>query len=273
MNIQIKTNFLISFLLLSIIASCSLSPGMHMEVNKSNWFSENDYDFVYIESVNQAIKIEPISALIESKNNQDPYYIGIGDQIHITVWGLPEVFPVNNSNSELSSRRVDNNGNIFFPYIGVIKAEGKTKSQLRLDLVNKLSKFFTDPQLDISIVGFNSQKIYILGEVTSPSRVDLNDTPLSLSDALGEVKGLNTNTSDAAKVFIFRQPQDGNLPMIYKADLSSPSGFLDSNNFYLVNNDIIYVNSKGTIRWNRVISQFFPFSTFLNSIDNLSNSN
>ena len=41
---------------------------------------------------------------------------------------------------------------------------------------------------------------------------------------------------------------------------------------YLKNEDIIYVNAKGTTRWNRVISQFFPFSTFLNSIDNLVNS-
>ena len=41
---------------------------------------------------------------------------------------------------------------------------------------------------------------------------------------------------------------------------------------YLSDNDIVYVNSKGTTRWNRVISQFFPFSSFLNSVDNLVNS-
>ena len=38
---------------------------------------------------------------------------------------------------------------------------------------------------------------------------------------------------------------------------------------YLKDNDVIYVNAKGTTRWNRVISQFFPFSSFLNSVDNL----
>mgnify|MGYP006228273447 CR=1 FL=1 len=37
----------------------------------------------------------------------------------------------------------------------------------------------------------------------------------------------------------------------------------------LSDNDIVYVNAKGTTRWNRVISQFFPFSSFLNSVDNL----
>ena len=38
-----------------------------------------------------------------------------------------------------------------------------------------------------------------------------------------------------------------------------------------MNNDIVYVNASGTARWNKVISQFFPFSSFLNSIDNLTN--
>ena len=57
--------------------------------------------------------------------------------------------------------------------------------------------------------------------------------------------------------------------MIYRADISSPAGFLSANQFYLQDKDIVYVNAKGTARWNRVISQFFPFSSFLNSVDNL----
>ena len=93
--------------------------------------------------------------------------------------------------------------------------------------------------------------------------------PLSLSEALGQANGLNTNTSDASNVFIIRQAKLDQIPRIFKADLSSPSGFIDAGNFYLNDNDIIYVNAKGTTRWNRVISQFFPFSSFLNSINNL----
>ena len=57
--------------------------------------------------------------------------------------------------------------------------------------------------------------------------------------------------------------------MIFYANLKTPSGFLEAGNFFLINNDIVYVNSSSTARWNKVISQFFPFSTFLNSIDKL----
>ena len=55
--------------------------------------------------------------------------------------------------------------------------------------------------------------------------------------------------------------------------MSSPAGFIAAGNFYLSDNDVVYVNAKGTARWNRVISQFFPFSSLLNSLDNLSDSN
>ena len=68
---------------------------------------------------------------------------------------------------------------------------------------------------------------------------------------------------------MIRQSNSNNDPEIFYADLSSPSYFIDAGKFYLMDNDIVYVNSNGTARWNKVISQFFPFSSFLNSVDNL----
>ena len=94
--------------------------------------------------------------------------------------------------------------------------------------------------------------------------------PLSLSEALGQANGLNTNTSDASNVFIIRQAKLDQIPRIFKADLSSPSGFIDAGNFYLNDNDIIYVNAK-KVQQDGIESfhNFFPFSSFLNSINNL----
>ena len=205
----------------------------------------------------------------ELKKNLDTYKIGRGDQLFVTVWGLPDVFPLTGGiNSELNTRRVDSNGNIFFPFVGLILAEGKTQDGLRKDLTLQLSKMFKNVQLDVAIAGFNSQKVYLLGEITTPKTINLTDIPLSLANAIGESKGLNTNTSEGEDVFVIRQIPNQD-PQIFRVDLSSPAGFLSAGNFYLVANDIVYVNAKGTTRWNRVISQFFPFSSFLNSVDNL----
>lgn len=247
-----------------ILQSCALSPGMHMDRSE-----------IYIDSLDTTINIETISNYLENKSDNSLasiYRIGNGDQISITVWGFPEIFPLTNISADQNLRRVDSNGNIYFPYVGLIKARGKTQNELRNDISRALSNFFNDPQLDVSIARFNSQRIYLLGEITDPTKINLTDIPLSLSDALGQARGLNTNTSDGSEVFIIRQGIDKLKPRIYRADLSSPAGFLEASNFYMQDRDIIYVNAKGTTRWNRVISQFFPFSSFLNSIDNLSSS-
>lgn len=256
----------LSFHLINLffLSSCALSPGMFMS-SSNNWSGEN---VVFIDVLDRSIQIESISKEISSKKNEDFYRIGKGDQLSVTIWGLPEIFPLSAISADLNTRRVDSNGNIFFPFVGLILAEGKTQDELRRDLTNELSKMFKNIQLDLTIINFNSQSVYLLGEVTIPRQINLSDIPLSLSDAIGLSRGLNTNTSEGEDVFVIRQIPNQE-PRIFRVDLSSPAGFLSAGKFFLADNDIIYVNAKGTTRWNRVISQFFPFSSFLNSVDNL----
>ena len=192
MNTKKKISFIILFL---IINGCSLSPGMHMDT-KSSWLDESKY--VYIDSLEKKIKLIGIS---ETPNlfykNDYVYKIGVGDQIAVTIWGLPEIFPINNISADQNLRRVDANGNIFFPYAGLIEAKGSTQDELRNNLTNRLSKYFTDPQIDVTVARFNSQQVFVLGEVTKPIKINITDIPISLSNAIGESFGLNTNTAAA----------------------------------------------------------------------------
>ena len=253
--------------LLTFISGCSLSPGMHLDTS-SSWLDESKY--VYIDSLKKSVKLTNISATNDASYKNDYVYkIGVGDQIAVTVWGLPEIFPVINVSADQNLRRVDANGNIFFPYAGLVKASGKTQDELRDAVTRGLSEYFTDPQIDVTIARFNSQQVFVLGEVTRPKKINISDIPISLSNAIGESFGLNTNTAEASEVFIIRQNGEVDNPLIFHANLENPSSFIEAGNFYLQNNDVVYVNASGTTRWNKVISQFFPFSSFLNSIDNL----
>ena len=267
MNMKIIASFLLIFL----ISSCSsLAPGMFMDSSKDR---SNNSDFVVLDPENNTkIYLEKLSySLIESLEPIKPYKVGIGDKLSITVWGLPDIFPMYNVSTDNNLRAVNTDGSIFFPYVGSIQAYGKTQVELRKEITEKLGKFFNDPQLDVSIASFVSQKIYILGEVTRPQKLSITETPISLTDALGLVNGLNTNTSSAREVFVIRQAENANPPRIFQANLSTPASLILADEFYLKSQDIIYVNASGTTRWNRVISQFFPFSSFLNSLDNLQN--
>lgn len=265
MNMKRKTSLL---LFLFLINGCSLSPGMHMDT-RSSWV--NDSKYIYIDSIKKTVKLVNITQTSNvSQQRSNIYKIGVGDQIAVTVWGLPDIFPINNISVDQNLRRVDANGNIFFPYAGLIEAKGKTQDELRNSLTNRLSKYFNNPQIDVAIARFNSQQVFVLGEVTKAIKINITDIPISLANAIGESSGLNTNTAAASEVFIIRQSQAGDDPLIFHANLQNPSSFIEAGKFYLTNNDIVYVNSSGTTRWNKVISQFFPFSAFLNSVNNLS---
>ena len=262
----IKKKISLIIILMSVNA-CSLSPGMHMET-KNSWSDESKY--VYIDSLDRDVRLTEISETLDTSYKKNYVYkIGIGDQIAVTIWGLPEIFPITNISTDINLRRVDANGNIFFPYVGLIQAKEKTQDELRNNITVRLAEYFTDPQVDVTIARFNSQQVFVLGEVTKPIKLNISDIPISLSNAIGESFGLNTSTSAASEVFIIRQNTNGDDPLIFHANLKNPSSFIEAGNFYLENNDIVYVNASGTARWNKVISQFFPFSSFLNSVDNL----
>ena len=264
-NMIMKMKVSAIILIILFIQGCALAPGMQLETERKknrDYINYGDDQIVYVEDLSTDI-------LQNLSEENKIYKLGVGDRVNITVWGLPEVFPLAGVNSDINSRVVVSDGTFFFPYAGNVYAEGLSASQIRENLTNKLEVFFNEPQVDVTVTGFQSQRIYVLGEVARPQKISLTQTPLSLADALGLVNGLNNNTSNSSEVYVIRQASGNGLPRIFRADFSSPATFLNASSFYLASQDIIYVNANGTARWNRVISQFFPFSSFLNSVDNL----
>lgn len=245
------------------LCSCALTPGMYFSGIKNS----DEGQYITVEGIDSKVMVKDISDKNSKGFNNFSYRIGNGDRLYVKVWGMQDIFPTSSGSGNLNLQTVDSNGNIFFPYAGIVETKGKTTSELRDFIKLKLSKNFNDPQIDVSVIEFNSQKVYVLGEVNRPVRLNLKDTPMSLSDAIGEAKGIDTRTSEGREIFVIRQPDQGNPYVIYRANIGSPSGFLHANEFYLANNDIVYVNAKGITRWNRVITQFFPFSSFLSNIN------
>ena len=266
MIMKMKMKASITILTILFIQGCALAPGMQLETERKkdrDFINYGDDEIIYVEDLSTDI-------FRDLAEENKIYKLGVGDRVNITVWGLPEVFPLAGVNSDINSRVVVSDGTFFFPYAGNVIAKGRSASQIREDLTNKLEVYFNEPQVDVTVTGFQSQRIYVLGEVARPQKISLTQPPLSLTDALGLVNGLNNNTSNSSEVYVIRQADGINgLPRIFRADFSSPATFLNASSFYLAPQDIVYVNANGTARWNRVISQFFPFSSFLNSVDNL----
>ena len=87
----------------------------------------------------------------------DPtYVIGPSDELNISVWDqvqLTRTVPV----------RPD--GMISLPLINDVQAAGKTPSQLRVTITEKLTSFVKDPQVTVIVTQMNSQRVYVLGQV------------------------------------------------------------------------------------------------------------
>ena len=90
----------------------------------------------------------------------DPNYV-IGDQdvLDVSVWKEPEV-------SRVVPVRPD--GKISLPLLNDVQAAGLTPSQLAAEITDSLKKYVTSPQVTVIVTTINSQRVYILGEVTRP---------------------------------------------------------------------------------------------------------
>ena len=115
--------------------------------------------------------------------NQKDYLMGPEDVIDITVWGhddLKRVLPISLE------------GTITFPLIGEVKAIGKSTQELEKEMAVKLGDgYLIKPQITISVKEYNSQKIFVMGEVNKPGTYPItkeNNLVYLLSQAGGPTK-------------------------------------------------------------------------------------
>ena len=117
----------------------------------------------------------------------EDYRIGAEDLLQTNVYEQPDLSSV---------LKVGSDGNISFPLLGRIKAEGFTVTELEMELEKKLSDgFLVNPQVSILIKEYRSRKIYVLGGVGKPGIYELRKS-ITLLEAISRAGGL---VSDAAQ--------------------------------------------------------------------------
>lgn len=125
---------------------------------------------------------------------------------------------------------------------------------------------------DGDAIHVNSQsrnKVYVLGEFGKIEPVAIPEQGLSLAHVLGESNGLNSNTANAAKVYIVRDNPKHQYTNIYYVDMQSITSLALASRFDMQANDILYVDPTGLARWNRIISAILPSTSAINVISGI----
>jgi polysaccharide export outer membrane protein len=138
----------------------------------------------------------------------DPnYVIGAQDVLDINVWKEPDV-------SRTVPVRPD--GKISLPMLNDVQAAGLTPAQLAAQITESLKKYVTSPQVTVIVTTINSQRVYILGEVTRPGAFPLIPG-MSVLQALSSAGGF-TQFAKVKNIFVRRieNGKETKYPFNYK---------------------------------------------------------
>jgi polysaccharide export outer membrane protein len=165
-------------------------------------------------SAKPARGLEPVdlSGLVSMK--VPTYRVGAQDVLLATVWDHPEIsLPMGPNRSDASyGNLVDEGGYIFFPYVGRIKVAGMTTGEVREALTNQLAKSLRNPQVDVKVLVYRSQKIYVGGEVRNPAVYTVTDVPFTLAEAVNRAGGF-LPTADDSRLLLTRGNQTWKLDL------------------------------------------------------------
>lgn len=140
-----------------------------------------------------------VSAVQATDSSQ--YKLSSGDVIRINVFGEPDL-----SFDEL---RLTDAGTFSYPFIGEVKAKGKTASEIEQTLVEALKgDYLVNPRISVSVLKY--REFYISGEVKTPGGYPYQPG-LTLRRAAALAGGL-TERASSKRITIIRDADPSRTP-------------------------------------------------------------
>lgn len=135
------------------------------------------------------------------------YVIGADDMLQISVWKEPDL---------TESLPVRPDGKISMPLLNDVTAAGLTPTQLADSISTKLKKYIADPRVTVVVTAMNSQRIYVMGEVSHTGTMVLqpNMTVLQALASAGFTQFANTKG-----IYVLRMEngKQQKIPVPYRA--------------------------------------------------------
>lgn len=167
------------------------------------------------------------------------------------------------TNSQQQTYLVDNEGNINFPILGKLPVAGKSRAELTELLTYRIAQDVINPIVNIRIVNY---KITVLGEVNKPGSYTIEGERITIPEALG-LAGDMTIYGKRKDIIILREVDGKNE---YKTIDLTTIASLDSDYYYLKQNDVVYVQPNNaqvqSSKFNRNASVYVSVASLLISV-------
>lgn len=191
--------------------------------------------------------------------------IRVGDQLRIvrTSGEVPSISAFTaNSIYELSLYTVMNDGTFQYPFIGTVKAEGKTPSQLADEIRGRQIDFYREPRVTVNINQSPGNTVFVGGAVRTPSPLPFPAAP-TLEQAIIGAGGIMMN-ADSRSVALLRLDEQGQYKTYFIDYAKLMQGGIEGRMAVaLQRGDVIFVPKSGI--GNRVegvelyMNQLIPF--------------
>ncbi|MBZ2188152.1 polysaccharide biosynthesis/export family protein [Alcanivorax sp. JB21] len=218
---------LVVLVALAALSACTVIPGSHISSSgSSRWFDgDKDRDAVPPDEVRvfpirpglaalSPAEVEPtLPEVLENTGHYD-YVVGAGDVLNITVWDHPELtIPAGSMRSPSEAGNwVHNDGTIFYPYVGVVEVAGLRVTEIRDMITRRIARYIEDPQVDVTVAAFRSQRVYVAGSVREPGAYPVTNVPMRLLDVVNAAGGV-TEEADWRNVQLTRDGREYRLSL------------------------------------------------------------
>nr|WP_243771647.1 polysaccharide biosynthesis/export family protein [Burkholderia sp. D-99] len=129
--------------------------------------------------------------------------LGAGDVIEVSIWEAPPALlfgtsstdgrPNTTSNARvtvLPDQTIDSYGNVRIPFVGPVKAAGRTPEELGVAITERLKGKANQPQTLVRLVQNTTSYVTIVGDVNSSKRMPLTPSGERILDALASAGGV-----------------------------------------------------------------------------------
>ncbi len=193
---------------------------------------------------NENLKV-PLNLPLSLLNySPDSYKVGPGDKLFIYVYGETERLSASLARgaaiNPIFEKIVRDDGTIFYPNAGIIDVSGKTVEEIRQNLTINLSDVLNNPQVDVSVSEFKSQKVIVSGSFQKVGTYPVTSVPMTLSEIIANAnpfgeKGLEPN-GDLTSIKFTRDGVTYDIDFEYLARSSQIQNYI-----FLKGGDVIHL--------------------------------